>query len=220
MNEIPPRSGTAFRLKRGETLRVVDPRGEQVSDLICFNALDKRECLSPGRTFDYLSKIFLTAGDPLYSTESRVMLRIVHDDVGRHDLLLTPCNAETFKIIYGHEHPHRGCQGNLQAALCEFDIAPHEVGPTFNLFMNVTVDGESGRIAVEPPLSRAGDEIVLLAEMDLIVGLTACSAEQSNNYSFKPIHYEIGAAAQPTVTGDLGAQSHARSVNSMRHQLA
>ena len=29
------------------------------------------------------------------------------------------------------------------------------------------------------------------AEMDLIVGLTACSAEMSNNYRFKPIAYGI-----------------------------
>jgi len=27
--------------------------------------------------------------------------------------------------------------------------------------------------------------------MDLIIGLTACSALQSNNHAFKPIHYEI-----------------------------
>jgi len=27
--------------------------------------------------------------------------------------------------------------------------------------------------------------------MDLIVGLTACSAELSNNHRFKPIDYEI-----------------------------
>jgi uncharacterized protein YcgI (DUF1989 family) len=27
--------------------------------------------------------------------------------------------------------------------------------------------------------------------MDLIVGLTACSAELSNNHAFKPIDYEI-----------------------------
>jgi len=32
---------------------------------------------------------------------------------------------------------------------------------------------------------------VFEAEMDLIVGMTACSALQSNNYAFKPIHYEI-----------------------------
>ncbi len=191
MIEISPRSGTAFLMKRGERLRVVDPMGEQVSDLICFAAADRREALSPGRTFDYLSKLLLTTGDALYSTESRVMMRILSDDVGRHDLLLTPCNTETFRIIYDDKNPHRGCQGNLQAALAAFDIDPRDVGPTFNTFMNVTIDGETGRIEVKPPRSKAGDAIVFQAEMDLIVGLTACSAEQSNNYSFKPIRYEI-----------------------------
>ena len=38
---------------------------------------------------------------------------------------------------------------------------------------------------------KAGDTIVLEAKMDLIIGLTACSALQSNNGSFKPIHYRI-----------------------------
>jgi uncharacterized protein YcgI (DUF1989 family) len=53
------------------------------------------------------------------------------------------------------------------------------------------VNGETGEIKVLPPLSRAGDRIVFRAEMDLVVGLTACSAGQSNNFSYKPIHYEI-----------------------------
>jgi uncharacterized protein YcgI (DUF1989 family) len=42
--------------------------------------------------------------------------------------------------------------------------------------------------------------------MDLIVGLTACSAEMSNNYQFKPIDYEIlpppGRAAGPGAPPD------------------
>jgi len=57
--------------------------------------------------------------------------------------------------------------------------------------MHVTIDGQSGEIAVRPPLSRAGDRVSFVAETDLVVGLTACSALQSNNFSFKPIHYEI-----------------------------
>jgi uncharacterized protein YcgI (DUF1989 family) len=57
--------------------------------------------------------------------------------------------------------------------------------------MNVDVNGETGEIAVRPPRSKAGDYVDLVAQMDLIVGLTACSAEQSNNYSFKPIDYEV-----------------------------
>jgi uncharacterized protein YcgI (DUF1989 family) len=59
------------------------------------------------------------------------------------------------------------------------------------VFKNVSVNGDTGAIKVEPPKSKAGDYIIIRAEMDLIIGLTACSAEQSNNYSFKPIEYQI-----------------------------
>jgi uncharacterized protein YcgI (DUF1989 family) len=189
--EIEPRSGTAFRLNKGQRLRVIDPKGEQVADLLAFNAHDAAEVISSGRTLDYASRIFLTTGDPLYSNRSNVMLRILEDMVGRHDFLLTPCSADTFRIIYGDEQPHRGCFGNLAAALAPFGIGPDAIPVAFNVFMNVTVDGNSGELKVEPPRSRASDHVVFEAEMDLIIGLTACSALQSNNYAFKPIHYEI-----------------------------
>lgn len=188
---IAPRSGTAFELAAGERLRVIDPQGEQVADLVAFNRHDTQEVLSNGRTFDYLSKIFLSTGDPVYSNRSRILFDIVADTVGRHDFLLTPCSADTFRIIYGHEHPHRGCFGNLAAALEPYGIGPDAIPTAFNVFMNVPIDGKTGALTVEPPLSRAGDHLVIEARMDLIIGLTACSAEQSNNYAFKPIHYEI-----------------------------
>ena len=190
-HEIPPRSGTAFTLDSGQRLTVIDPQGEQVADLVAFRRDDLDEVISSGRTIDYASRIFLTTGDPIYSNRSNVLLRIVEDTVGRHDFLLTPCSADTFRIIYGDEHPHRGCFGNLAAALAPYGIAPDRIPVAFNVFMHVTVDGQSGEIAVRPPLSRAGDRVSFVAETDLVVGLTACSALQSNNFSFKPIHYEI-----------------------------
>ena len=189
--EIAPRTGAAFRLAKGQRLKVIDPEGEQVSDLLAFNAGDPGEVISSGRSLDYAGKIYLTTGDPIYSNRSHVMLRIVEDTVGRHDFLLTPCSKDTFRIIYGEEDPHRGCFGNLAEALQAYGIGPDQIPTAFNVFMNVTIDGE-GRLAVEPPLSRPGDHIVLQADQDLIVALTACSALQSNNYAFKPIHYEIG----------------------------
>jgi uncharacterized protein YcgI (DUF1989 family) len=188
---IPPRSGVAFALRAGELLRVIDPQGEQVGDLLAFNAYDVREAISSGRTFDYASRIYLTRGDQLYSNRSNVMLRIVEDTVGRHDFLLTPCSKEMFRIIYGDAQPHRGCFGNLAAALEPFGIVPDSIPVAFNCFMNVPVNGETGEIRVLPPLSKAGDSVSFLAEMDLIIGLTACSAGQSNNFTYKPIHYEI-----------------------------
>lgn len=170
---------------------VVDIEGEQVSDLVCFNKDDTREYLSSGRTIDYAETIFLTTGHPLYSNRSNVMLEIIEDKVGRHDFLLTPCSAEMFKIIYGHEHPHRGCFGNLAAVLKEYDIEPDNIPICFNVFMHVDVNGDTGRIAVLPPKSKAGDYTLFEAKMDLIVGMTACSAGMSNNFTFKPIGYRI-----------------------------
>lgn len=191
LHEIAPRSGVAFTLDEGQQLTVIDPCGEQVADLLAFNRADVREAISSGRTLDYASKIYLSAGDPLYSNRSNVMLEIVEDSVGRHDFLLTPCSKETFRIIYGDEDPHRGCFGNLAEALHPFGIEPDMIPCAFNCFMNVPVDGITGKLTVEPPLSKPGDKIVFSGRMDLIIGLTACSALQSNNGSFKPIHWQV-----------------------------
>lgn len=195
-HEISPRSGVAFEVKTGQRLKVIDPKGEQVADLVAYNQHDIREVVSSGRTLDYASKIYLTTGDPIYSNRSNIMLRIIEDTVGRHDFLLTPCSTDTFRIIYGHESPHQGCFGNLSAALAPYGIEPDQIPTAFNVFMNVPIDAQTGILRVEPPLSKAGDYVIFEAQMNLIVGLTACSAEQSNNYAFKPIHYEILAYAE------------------------
>ena len=191
--EIPPRSGTAFTLARGQRLTVIDPCGEQVADLVAFRRDDPDEVISSGRTIDYASRIFLTKGDPIYSNRSTILLEIVEDTVGRHDFLLTPCSADTFRILYGDAQPHQGCYGNLAEALAPYGIGPDRIPVAFNVFMHVAVDGTTGAVAVRPPLSRAGDRVVFEAKTDLIVGLTACSAPQSNNFAFKPIVYEIAS---------------------------
>ena len=193
LREIAPRTGVAFELLRGQTLTVIDPQGEQVADLLAFRRDDTDEVISSGRTLDYASRIYLTTGDPIYSNRSNILLRIVEDSVGRHDFLLTPCSADTFRIIYGDTAPHRGCFGNLAAALAPYGIAADRIPVAFNVFMNVVVDGQTGALRVDPPRSRAGDRVRFLAEQDLVIGLTACSALQSNNYAFKPIHYTISS---------------------------
>ena len=192
MTRIPPRSGTAFELAKGASLTVIDPEGSQVSDLLAYNAQDVREAISNGRTFDYEETLHLSTGNRLWSNRSNPMLSIVEDTVRRHDFLLTPCSTATFEHFYPDKPVHRGCFGNLAEALEPYGIGPDDIPTAFNVFMNVSVDGESGLIAVKPPVSKAGDRIVLRAEMDLIIGLTACSAYDSNGGSFKPIDYELG----------------------------
>lgn len=191
LNIIPPQSGAAFLLKKNQRLTVIDIEGEQVSDFICYNLHDKLEYLSSGRTIDYAGTIYLTKGHKFYSNRSNVMFSMIEDTVGKHDFLLTPCSAEMFRIIYGHAEPHRGCFGNLREALQEYGILPDNIPTCFNIFMNVPVDGTTGKVSVLPPISKAGDHVILEANMDLIVGMTSCSAGLSNNFNYKPIGFKI-----------------------------
>ncbi len=189
-HHLPPQTGIGFRLVRGQTLRIIDPTGEQVSDLAAFNADDTNEWLSSGRSIDYADTIYLTTGHVLYSNRSRPMLTIGEDKVGRHDFLLTPCSPETFQIIYHNPGYHPSCFENLWRNLAPFGIAPDRIPTTFNVFMNVAV-GPDGKLSIGPPTSKAGDFTEFRAEMDLTVGVTACSAELSNNGAFKPIDVEV-----------------------------
>lgn len=189
---LEPQSGTGFLLRRGQLLTVIDPTGGQVSDLYCVSADDIAERFSSGRTIDHGETINPTTENVLYSNRSRPMLTIVHDTCGRHDLLLTPCSQRTFDLLYpelgGAAHP--SCLDNLVAGLQPYGVAADDIGTTFNIFMNVWTD-DAGRLHIDPPLSAAGDRIVLRAEMELYVGLTACSAEKSNGGKCKPIDYRV-----------------------------
>ena len=197
-HHLEPRTGVAFKVRRGDHVRVIDPTGEQVSDLVSFSSEDTNEWLSSGRSIDYANTIYLTTGHTLYSNRSRPMWTIVGDTVGRHDFLLTPCSADTFRIIYGTTGHHPSCFENLATALAPFGIAPDTIPTTLNLFMNVEIN-PNGELSILPPRSRAGDHIVLRAEMDMIVGVTACSAELSNNGTFKPIDVELLASEEAMV---------------------
>ena len=192
-HRIAPQTGVAFDLARGQLLRVTDPLGGQVSDLIAFAAEDLGEWLSTGRTIDYNGTIMLGEGQTLYSNRSTPMLSVERDTVGRHDMLLAPCSQEMFERLHGVTEPHPSCFGNLAATLEPFGIEPDAIPTTVNLFMDVR-PGDDGRIAIHPPASRSGDYIELRALVDLVVGVTACSAEQTNAGRFGPIDVTLFGA--------------------------
>ena len=191
VTRIAPCSAQGVELATGDELLIIDPEGEQVSDLVAFNRDDLAEYLSSGRSIDYASRMFLTTGDTLYSNRSRPMFTLLEDTCGRHDFSLTPCSKEMFEKLYGETEGRPGCEGNLAMALAPWGIDRDRVPIAFNVFMHVAVDGQTGRIEVKPPLSKPGTYLRLRAEMPLVAAMTACSAGQSNNFRYKPIDYRI-----------------------------
>jgi uncharacterized protein YcgI (DUF1989 family) len=187
---IPAAGGAGLRLRRGERLRIIDPQGGQSGDLVAFSE-DGRQRLSNGRTFDYGGKIYLSTEDVLWSDRSERMLTIVADDVGRHDFLYSPCSLEMYRLQYGVTGYHANCHDNLCTELRKLSIVPDPLPTAFNFFMNVAV-GADGRLAFEPPRSRAGDSLVVRAEMDLAIALSACPASTCNGGAPpRPLAFEI-----------------------------
>ena len=190
---IPAQSGTAFELKQSQSIRVIDVEGEQVSDLLCFAQGDTNEVVSAGHTTDYNEKLFLSTGDVLYSKRSNPMITIKHDDVGRHPMLYAPCSQAMFERSYSAKEPHPNCHDNLLNNLAPFGITATQITIPFNIFMNVSIS-EVGHLSIQPPRSNAGDYIELRAEMDLIIGITACSAGACNNFNCTAIDVEVYSA--------------------------
>ena len=194
-SRLAPQTGTAVRLDPGDRLTVLDPCGEQVSDLYLVAAVDLAEVFSSGRTTDYGSSIYVSTGSLLYSNRSRAMAEVVEDTVGVHDLTLTPCSQDTFDILYpdlgGAAHP--SCFGNLVAALAPHGVDADRIGTTLNVFMDVWTD-EGGELHIDPPPTRPGDRFTIEARMPVLVGVTACSAEKSNNGVCTPIDLRVERA--------------------------
>jgi uncharacterized protein YcgI (DUF1989 family) len=191
MKIIPKQSGAAFKVFKGQFIKVIDIEGRQVSDLVAFNAEDTREKLSAGKTMDFEESILITENNYLWSNRGNKLLRIVRDTNKRNDILLAPCSPQTFTIMYsGLQSDHPSCHNNLYKNLSEYGIEEDDIPTAFNIFMNVQFDNK-GKLKVLPPTSVAGDFVLLQACTDLIIGITACSAPDSNGGSFKTIGYEI-----------------------------
>lgn len=165
--------GRAFALKAGDHVRITTPAGTQVSDTWAFAADDLQEHLSMDHTRSVNSNIFVDRGTRLVSNHRRLMMTVVEDTTpGRHDTLLCPCNSAIYREL-GAPEDHRSCTGNLHYALEEAGLKVPFTPASLNLFMNVPVapDGSVDRL---PPRSAAGDHVVLRAEMDLTLVISAC----------------------------------------------
>ena len=188
--KIDPQSGIAFIIKQGQVIRIIDVEGEQVSDLFCFAQDNIEEHLSSGHTTDYNGKLYLSKGDTLYSNRSNPMFSIIDDQVGKHIMLYAPCSQVMFEKSYGVAEAHSNCLDNLVSNFKKYGIRASDITIPFNIFMHIKISRQ-GKITIQSPLSKAGDFIELRAEMDMIVGVTACSAGSCNNFKWTSIEIEM-----------------------------
>ena len=171
---VPPRGGIAFDVRKGQTVTVIDVEGGQVADFFAVTA-DGKEFLSAGVTIDCNESLNLSVGDYIYSNLYNPMFRVLYDDVGRHDLIHPCCRKEMYDFFYGNGDGHPNCLDNINSALGTDMPAVQPL----NIFMN-TKAFANGKIKVMPPLSKAGDKIMFIAETDVRIAVAACSVSESD----------------------------------------
>jgi uncharacterized protein YcgI (DUF1989 family) len=185
---VPARQGGAWLVNRGQHIRVIDVEGAQICDFVCFNADNLAERFSQARTKANQGKFTITTGDHLYSRDNNVMLTIVEDTYGDHDLQWGMCSAWVFENVRRKYHgmaetfsvggplgsPPFGCYEVLQKALKPWAISPENIPDPFNIFQTMDIQMAQRRLAIVNGRSKPGDYVDMVATMDTLCAASAC----------------------------------------------
>lgn len=194
MIEIPARKGKAVRVRRGQRVKVINTKGQQVVDTWAFSAEDLREFMSMEHARVAIGRIIPAVGDALVTNRRRPILTLAEDTSGGiHDTLFAACDRWRYEVLGCTEY-HDNCTDNLRSGLKELQLEPPETPAPLNLFMNIPViDGN--RVEVRPPVSTPGSYVTLRAEMDCIVAFSACPQDMVpvNGLAMRPTeaHFDL-----------------------------
>jgi uncharacterized protein len=172
---IAPQSGEAIAVKRGDRIRVIDPKGQQVADLWAFATEDGLDWLSTSQTRNVTERLFPRVGESFYSTRAEPMLTLIEDaSPGPHDMLYPACDRALYDHVGLPDHPN--CHDNLIAALERANTTISFVPDPVDLFQN-SLPQPDGRIEVLASINPPGGNVTLQAERDLLLVVTACSVD-------------------------------------------
>ena len=172
LTRLAARTGTAMRVAKGEALKIVNIHGSQVVDCWAFNADDLDEWMSMPHTRNACRKLTPAVGESFVTNLRRPILTLAEDtSPGIHDTLIPCCDAARYREL-GYEN-HASCADNMAHGLGQMGVDPPPPPAPLNLFMNVPI-GPTGRLEIVPPVSAPGDFVVLRAEMDAVIALSAC----------------------------------------------
>ncbi|MEM7319313.1 MAG: DUF1989 domain-containing protein [Pseudomonadota bacterium] len=186
---VAPRDAACCNVPAGSYFRIVSIEGPQVGDLNLSSKADLTERFYSGKT-RALHGTHLSTGDRMWSSfpNLRPMASITADTLdwygfdqfggSVHDVIGTRCDPYTGRLLSGSDY-HHCCHSNLIRALarhCDIPLVEAEthVHDVLNVFMCTGFTRDTGQYFMKASPVRPGDYLEFFAEIDLIVGLSAC----------------------------------------------
>lgn len=216
---LQPVTGRAIPMKAGQTLHITLIEGPQCVDFNCFNLHDYRERMSVG----HMRRTGFRAhkGSVIWSNPPRynpMMVILEKPETCVTDLLGARCHATQFEKERGYPGTHTNCQDTLAEAIAEYQLTPDDVHDSLNFWMNTGWDDSGNYIPnVRRNTGQKGDEVILLALMDVLAVPNVCgSGDVSNtsNFWFRPVGIKLcDETAKTKVITDKLIEKHTGFIN-------
>lgn len=117
MPTIPARSAVAFKVDKGQQIKITNTYGKQVLDFWAFNPTDHNDFLSMVHSRTILRSVALKQGDKLWSTRRLPILSLVEDTTrGVHDMIWSACDARRYEM-QGYKGYHDNCTDNMHKVM-------------------------------------------------------------------------------------------------------
>jgi len=187
-------TASAYRVKAGDYIQIVDVEGRQCSDFLAFDAAALESGTENGLDATTTHSLMGTAapGPGLHSKyfdqTQKPLVEVVQDTVGRHDTFMLACNAKYYEDM-GYPG-HSNCTDNFNNALSSYGIAPRKGWPAINFFYNTFVDDNDG-IGLDEPWSRPGDYVLLRALTDLVCASSSCADDVDPANGWLPTDIQV-----------------------------
>ena len=179
--EVEAGLGWMHVLKKGQSFRIIDLKGNQAVDTTFYDLNDPSDHYGAVPTIVAQKNIYLTTGSILRTESGKPILKITADKTGRHDTLGGACSRQSNTVRYAREKEYmHACRDSfmLQLADCEYDIKKRDLAPNINFFMNVPIT-EDGYYKFDDGVSAPGKYVEMEALEDVMILISNCP--QLNN---------------------------------------
>ena len=193
---IKDSSASAYEVKKGDYIQIIDLYGRQCSDFMAFdsNGLQHGEELSIDTTASraIVGGAYAMPGlhSKYFDKNLEPLVEVVQDTIGRHDTFGTACTRKLYEDMgyFGHIN----CSDNFNYALDKYGVGKRNGWAAINLFFNTGIDANNV-IYSDMPWSRAGDYVLFQAQKDLVCVSSGCpdDIDTANDWNPTDIYVRV-----------------------------
>ncbi|MBV8926608.1 MAG: DUF1989 domain-containing protein [Bradyrhizobium sp.] len=169
--QVPAGWYATVRLRRGEALRIVDDTGRSSVSVIGWREEDTSERINCADTVKVQWSAVIAKGRVILSDMGRVLLSLIEDSSGAHDLLVGGSTPASTLAASGTTM--RNTQENFLLAASKIGLDVRDIPPCVTFFAPVSLD-DAGRFRWVEGRKRPGDFVDLRAEMNLVMVASNC----------------------------------------------